>query len=362
MNLNMFMERGISNVMKTAERFYLSCDKGRAFVSGILPEIRRSAKIRTAHEQAGTHVPPFLIASIASQCNLHCLGCYARAGSGCGNSEAAGDLSALEWKAIFTEASELGVSFILLAGGEPFTRPDVIRAAAGFSNIVFPIFTNGTMVTEEYIDLFDDCRNLIPVISIEGDADSTDKRRGSGIYAQSETVMARLKEKNILFGVSITVTRENVRDVTSDTFISQLHGKGCGLVFFVEYVPVAEDTKGLVLRVHETRMLEENVAALKKRFDDTVIISFPGDEELMGGCLASGRGFFHINSHGGAEPCPFSPFSIHNLKTSSIAEILNSGYFRELRTIAAGAGQQPGGCTLFEHSDKVQSLTAASLK
>jgi len=356
MNLNGFMERGISGVMQTAARFYFGSDKGRGFVARILPEIHKSAKLRKKHEQAGTHVPPFLIASIASQCNLRCTGCYARAGSGCGNIEAADDLSASEWEAVFSEAAGLGVSFILLAGGEPLTRSDVIQAASGFPNIIFPVFTNGTMMNDEYLGLFDLHRNLIPVISIEGDADATDRRRGGGVYAQAGAAMARLKEKNILFGLSVTVTRENVPVVTSGTFLSEQRDQGCGLVFFVEYVPVTEDTKELVLRSHDICMLEENVAALKKRYSDMIIISFPGDEEAMGGCLASGRGFFHINSQGGAEPCPFSPFSKHNIKTDSIAGVLRSAFFRELREIASSAEPHKGGCILFDRKEQVQSL------
>lgn len=361
MNLNLFMECGISGLMRTAARFYLSDSKGRAFLSGILPEIHKSAKIRERHEQAGTHVPPFLIASIASQCNLRCSGCYARA-NGCDDSAVTGDLRAAKWEAIFTEASGLGVSFILLAGGEPLTRPDVIHMASGFSNIIFPVFTNGTMMTEEIVRLFDDCRNLIPVISLEGDADSTDRRRGEGVYTQSATAMAHLKEKNILFGASVTVTRENMCAVTSDAFVSEIRGKGCGLVFFVEYVPVAEDTEELVLRDRDVHDLKKNAAALKKRFSDMIIISFPGDEEAMGGCLASRRGFFHINSRGGAEPCPFSPFSAHSLKTHSIAEVLRSGFFGELRELAANAEHQQGGCTLFGCKEKVQSLMTAGIR
>lgn len=353
MNLNIFMERGISGVMQTAARFYPSNNEGRAFIARILPAINKSSQLRKKHEQTGTHVPPFLIASVASRCNLRCAGCYARAGGGCGDNEALDDLSASEWEAIFTEAAGLGVSFILLAGGEPFTRPDVIRAAAGIPNIIFPIFTNGTMIDEEALSLFDCHRNLIPVISIEGGADHTDQRRGAGTYARVEAAMAHLKENNILFGVSITVTQENIHTVTSEAFIAEQSVKGCGLVFLVEYVPVSADTDGLVLSSRDACVLEENVAALKKRFRNMIIISFPGDEAAMGGCLASGRGFFHINSRGGAEPCPFSPFSKHSLKTASIEEVLHSGFFRDLREIAACAEPRKSGCTLFEHKEKV---------
>ena len=49
---------------------------------------------------------------------------------------------------IFTQSEELGIEFILLAGGEPFIRKDVLLQAGNHSNIIFPIFTNGRKIDE----------------------------------------------------------------------------------------------------------------------------------------------------------------------------------------------------------------------
>lgn len=356
MNLNIFMERGISGLMKTAARFYLKNSAGRTFINNVSPQIQKSAEVREKHEQAGIHVPPFLIASIASQCNLHCAGCYAQVEAICGESADTEDMSAKEWESIFSEAFSLGVSFILLAGGEPLLRRDVLETAAGFPGIIFPVFTNGTMMDKDYLSLFNRNSNLIPVLSLEGGKLETDRRRGDGTYVQVESVMRHFKGNKVLFGTSITVTHENLHTVTSDTFVSGLRDKGCGLILFVEYVPAKAGTEYLVLNRQDIDVLEEKTAFLKKKFDDTIVISFPGDEEAMGGCLASGRGFFHINARGGAEPCPFSPYSKHNLKTSSITEVLKSNYFDELREIAAKAGTHHGGCTLFDRREQVLAL------
>lgn len=103
----------------------------------------------------------------------------------------------------------------------------------------------------------------------------------------------------------------------------------------------------------DIRIMEEKVSALKSRFVNMMIVSFPGDEEKMGGCLASGRRFFHINPNGGAEPCPFSPYAQMNLKEQTIKEVLRSGYFEKLCTIAAVAGHD-GGCTLFREERQVK--------
>lgn len=356
MNLNMFMENGIKGIMKTMGRFYIKSAKGRAFLAHMLPCVKKSAKIREEYEENGTHIPAFLIASIASQCNLNCTGCYSRASGACGSDVMKSDLTAKEWQSVFKEASQLGIAFILLAGGEPFMRRDVIEIAAQTKNMIFPVFTNGTMLDEESLTLLNESRNLVPVLSIEGGADETDKRRGSGTYSAVHEAMRKFKEKDILFGVSITVSSENLHMVTAPSFVSHLRDSGCGLVFFVEYVPISEGTRHLALNQDDLEMLSHSISALKKSIDDMIILSFPGDEVAMGGCLASGRGFFHINSSGGAEPCPFSPYAKQNLKTSGILEVLESEYFSELREIAKNAGEHTGGCTLFEQNDKVTAL------
>ncbi len=84
--------------------------------------------------------------------------------------------------------------------------------------------------------------------------------------------------------------------------------------------------------------------------------SFPGDEKEMGGCLAAGRGFFHINAYGGAEPCPFSPFSDVNLKEISLLEALKSPLFCRLQNSGLFAEEHAGGCLLFEHREEVETL------
>ena len=133
-------------------------------------DARRATLKRGEAEKRGEHIPPFLIASITSACNLHCAGCYARANHACGEDLFDGQLTEGEWRKIFLEARDLGISFILLAGGEPMLRREVIQTAGAIPEILFPIFTNGTMLDEAYLDLLDRHRNLVPVVSIEGEA------------------------------------------------------------------------------------------------------------------------------------------------------------------------------------------------
>ena len=316
----------------------------------------KATKKRKESEKDGLHVPPFLIASITSSCNLHCAGCYSRANHATVDRQPVEQLTGEEWLRIFKEAEDLGISFILLAGGEPMLRRDIIESAGKIPNIVFPIFTNGTFVDERYFALLDKCRNLIPVVSIEGDREETDSRRGDGIYDRSIANMEEFNARGLVYGVSVTVTKENMHNVVSDGFIDSLASRGCKAVFYIEFVPVTEEAKSLAPDDDDRQFMKENIDRLRGRRDDIMFISFPGDEKSSGGCLAAGRGFFHINSHGGAEPCPFSAYSDINVKDTSLKEALGSGLFSALRDGHVLEEDHAGGCVLFEKKDQVEAI------
>jgi MoaA/NifB/PqqE/SkfB family radical SAM enzyme len=265
-------------------------------------------------------------------------------------------MSVERWRSLFLEAKNLGISFILLAGGEPLMNPEVIREATKIKDVMFPVFTNGTLFDDENLKIFDQNRNLVPIISIEGELALTDERRGEGIFDIVMDTMETFKSKGMLFGASVTVTKDNVLNVTSRDFFDKLYEKGCRAVIYVEYVPVDEKTDKLAPTDFERKLLEEGQNRLRHHYEDTLLISFPGDEKYSGGCLAAGRGFFHINADGSAEPCPFSPFSDTNLKNLSLRDALKSPLFQKLNETGMLLGEHSGGCLLFEHEDEVKAM------
>ncbi len=354
-----YMTRGVERVVADAVRATLKNPKESAYMAKFALSSKVASKKRAKLEKEGEHVPPFLIASITSSCNLHCAGCYSRCNSATEDSEPVDQLSDEDWSNVFEEADDLGVSFILLAGGEPLLRKGVIEAAGKKPSILFPIFTNGTYMTEKYFDSFDKCRNLIPIMSIEGGKEATDHRRGEGVYDKLISNMDELKEKGIIFGASVTVTTENIREVSSESFISMLSEKGCKAVIFVEFVPVSEDSEHLAPGDEDREYLKSEIMRLRQEHEEMVFVSFPGDEKSSGGCIAAGRGFFHINSHGGAEPCPFSPYSDINVKDTSLREAINSKLFRELQDGGVLLDDHKGGCVLYEKRHQVQALINA---
>ena len=355
-SLSEYMGKGIENIVKGIVRASIKNPKETIFAAKFAIASQEAKKKREQLASKGETIPAFLIASITSTCNLFCKGCYARNNKSCGEGLEAKHLSSERWEELFREAKELGISFILLAGGEPLLRKSVIEKAAEVKEVIFPIFTNGTLFQEEYIKLFDNHRNLIPILSIEGDKDETDSRRGIGTYDALMKAIDALKQKGILYGVSVTVTTENIMSVTSETFLDKLHSKGCRALIYVEYVPVEASSGHLAPSADSRQLLEDRQQTLRKQYEDTIFLSFPGDEKYSGGCLAAGRGFFHIGADGAAEPCPFSPYSDTSLKSNTLREALKSPLFKKLHETGMLLEEHDGGCVLFEKEDEVKAL------
>ncbi len=351
-----YMTKGVERVVADAIKATLKNPKESAFMLGFAAASTKASKKRKKAEKEGEHIPPFLIASITSKCNLHCAGCYSRCNHATVDAEPVSQLTDEEWLRIFDEADEMGISFILLAGGEPMLRRGVIEAAGKKKNILFPVFTNGTFMDERYFNLFDASRNLIPIMSIEGKKELTDTRRGSGVYDRLIQNMDELHRRGLIFGASVTVTKENIHEVTSDSFLSELSDRGCKAVIFVEFVPVTDESRDLAPEDKEREFLKAEIDRLRKESPQMVYISFPGDEKSSGGCVAAGRGFFHINSHGGAEPCPFSPYSDINVKNTSLREAMHSPLFMALQSNDILLDDHNGGCVLYEKRELVEQL------
>jgi len=354
--LESYLSDGVESIIKGAIKATLTNPKESIFMAKYALASKKASSIRQKSEQRGEHIPPFLIASITSKCNLHCTGCYSRSNNSCHDDLAGDQLTDEEWLRIFDEARNLGIGFIILAGGEPMMRPDIIKAAAQIQDVLFPIFTNGTMFNEGYLNFISKYCNLIPVLSIEGNEDITDSRRGVGVYNILINTMDNLQKNKILYGASITVTKENINSVISEEFLDKLFDRGCKVIFFVEYVPVENTTEDLAPQEAEREFLNMKLSKLRKKYEEMIFISFPGDEKSSGGCLAAGRGFFHINSNGGAEPCPFSPYSDTNLRNVSLKEALNSPLFKKLQDGSVLIEEHDGGCVLFEKRETVQEL------
>ncbi len=355
--LELYLSNGVEQIVKGIMKVSLKNPRMKFFMAQYSRESGKAVKRRSQYEGEGLHIPPFLIASITTECNLHCKGCYARANHSCCDSQTGQKmLDRSQWGDIFSQAAELGVGFILLAGGEPFVRKDVLEEAGRQRRILFPVFTNGTLIDEEYIQFLLKNPNVIPVLSMEGGEKVTDGRRGTGTWRMLVHTMEQLLDKEIIYGVSVTVTKENAEEVFSDGFTKKLAMSGCKAVVYVEYVPVVPSDRDLAPDEKTRAFMDRRLAVLRETRQELLFVAFPGDERKSGGCLAAGRGFFHINPWGGAEPCPFSPYSDTSLVNTSLCDALQSPFFRRLNSQGNLEKEHIGGCVLFEQEKKVKEL------
>jgi MoaA/NifB/PqqE/SkfB family radical SAM enzyme len=318
----------------------------------ILHHQRKAANLRRAHERTGLLVPPVLIASITSRCNLACAGCYMQ-GRGEQRPE---EMSAGLLESVANQAAGLGISVFVIAGGEPLIRmEEIFRMAKAHPAILFPVFTNGLLIDEVTANVIAGCRNIVPIISFEGSREDTDRRRGAGVYDRLLGACSRLRNRNAFFGCSITTTRENFDRVTDRAFVRQMIAAGVRAFTFVEYVPMAPGTENLILTPGQKKTLNPTLSGFNTEFP-ALFVGFPGDEDVYGGCLAAGRGFVHISPSGDLEPCPAAPVSDSNLATVSLEDALRSRLLARIRDEHGILTETGGGCALRANRVWVQGL------
>ncbi len=349
---SLFNQR-IFEVFSDALRITLKQPSQAVFLLRTLKEQRKAAKIREQWSQKGLEVPPLMIMSITQQCNLRCKGCYAMAH----RREPEQELEMDRVGKILSEASELGTRLVLIAGGEPMVRKDLLNVTARYPGTIFPVFTNGLLLQDDTLKVLKKQKHVIPVLSLEGHGQQTDDRRGEGVYEALRGKMKRLKKNRTFFGVSLTVTSTNYPVVTGEKFTKELIAMGCRLFFYVEYVPIKEETRDLVLDEEQREALMRLPTLHQEKFP-ALFIGFPGDESPYGGCLAAGRGFVHVSPSGNLEPCPFAPFSDTNLKGTSLKEALQSDFLKKVRDNHHKLTETEGGCALWANRDWVVGLSA----
>jgi len=331
--------------------------KSKKALAKVIKNLNAADKKRNTLFKEGTQVPPLIIVSTTDECNLRCSGCYS-----CEfKKDERKEITPQRKSEFYNEASDLGVGIIMLAGGEPLLSREWLDGLAAHPELLGIVFTNGTLFTKERVDWFNANRHIIPALSIEGDEQQTDMRRGAGVYKTVLKSMSDLKDAGVPFGVSITVTKDNLGNLLSDSFIDLYMDKGARMFIFVEYVPVAKSTESLVLSQEEKEKLQEFCAAQRKK-KPALFIPFPGDEEPFGGCLAAGRGFLHINAGGAIEPCPFAPLSDVSINNMSLKQALSSNLLKKVRENHHLLKEGNGGCALWSNRALLEEMGIVSVK
>lgn len=174
------------------------------------------------------------------------------------------------------------------------------------------------------------------------------------MYDSASGKMKVLKDNGIFFGISFTVTKQNLEEVISEEFISSLCSSGAGLFFYNEYTPVEKGTEELCISAEERKKMLLTIEHHRKKFRK-LFLAFPGDEDKFGGCLSAGRGFVHVAPDGRLEACPFAPFG-DTSTVSSLKEALTSKTLSVIREHHDELHETSLGCALWDKREWVEGL------
>lgn len=286
-----------------------------------------TSTLRENRDKLKCNIPWIILMDPTSACNLKCKGCWAAEYGHHSN------LTLDEMRRIVTEAKALGTHFFMFTGGEPLVRKkDILTVTKENPDCIFLAFTNGTLVDDEFCEELKKSGNFALALSIEGTEETTDFRRGEGVYKKVVDAMALLKKHKCIFGTSICYTSKNYQAVTSDKFYDMEIEAGAKFALYFHYMPIGSDADTSLLLTPEQREHVYRTIRKKRRTRNgkpIFVMDFQNDGEFVGGCIAGGRNYFHINSEGDAEPCVFIHYSDSNIREKSILECLRSPLFKQ---------------------------------
>lgn len=289
--------------------------------------LRGTKKIRKNRQKYHCNIPWLILFDPTSACNMHCVGCWS------GTYGHKNNLSFEDMDKIVTQGKALGVHLYMMTGGEPMVRKaDILKLCEKHNDCFFAAYTNSTLIDEDLCKEVVRLGNLTFMLSIEGSPDTNDARRGDGHYAAVMKAMDLLKKYGIIFGTSICYTRANIEAVTSDEFLKMISDKGARFGFYFHFMPVGNNAvPELMPTVEQRKKMIDRIRYVRSDACDIDFfpMDFQNDGEFVGGCIAGGRNYFHINSRGDAEPCVFIHFSDRNIHEHSILEMLQSPLFKK---------------------------------
>jgi len=315
-------------------------------------------KARTLRDRYHTNFPWVILFDPTSACNMHCIGCW---------SAEYGPKHRLTFEQmdkIIIQGKELGIHFYMMTGGEPLLcKDEVLSLCKKHKDCMFGAFTNGTLVDEAFCKAMKGVKNLILYVSVEGFEEANDARRGSGSFKKVMEAMDLLQAHRLLYGNSICYTSKNYQMVVSDEFLDLLEKKGSKFSWYFHYMPVGNDASvDLLLKPEQRRYMYHRIREIRKNDNPHKLfpLDFQNDGEFVGGCIAAGKNYLHINANGDVEPCVFIHYSMANIKKVSLLEALQQPLFSAYHDLQAFNENMLRPCPMLENPDYLMKMIHAT--
>lgn len=302
-------------------------------------------------QENNCNIPWAILLDPTSACNLHCTGCWAAEYGHQLN------LSLETIDSIVKQGKKLGTYMYIYTGGEPLVRKqDLIKICEMNPDCEFLSFTNGTLIDEEFCQEMLRVKNFVPAISLEGFEDANDGRRGDGVFQKVQHAMKLLKSHKLPFGISTCYTSRNFEDISSEAFYDMMIESGALFVWYFHYMPVGNSAVPELLPTPQQR---EEMYKRIRHFRETKAIfgmDFQNDGQFVGGCIAGGRRYLHINAKGDVEPCVFIHYSNVNIHDCTLLEALKSPIFQAYHDNQPFNDNHLRPCPMLENPEKLRQM------
>ena len=313
--------------------------------------LQGSATQEEVARRENCNVPWAILLDPTSACNMHCTGCWA---AEYGNRL---NLTFDELDSIVTQGKALGTYMYIFTGGEPLVRKaDILKLCEKHSDCEFLSFTNGTLIDEAFCQEMLRVKNFVPAISLEGFAKANDGRRGDGVFDKVMHAMALLKERKLPFGISTCYTSQNYADVSSEEFYDMIIEAGALFIWFFHYMPVGSGAATELLPTPEQRTEMYRRIWAFRGSKPIFSMDFQNDAEYVGGCIAGGRRYLHINARGDVEPCVFIHYSNVNIRDCTLLDALKSPIFMAYHDGQPFNQNMLRPCPMLENPEKLRAM------
>ncbi|GAB4309284.1 MAG: radical SAM protein [Myxococcota bacterium] len=272
---------------------------------------------------------------LTSLCNFRCLHCYLGA-----KRDEEKTLTADKWKEILREMADAGCLSLLITGGEPLLYKDFadVYSFAKKQGFIVTLFTNGSLLGDEHIELF----KRLPPFQIELSFYGSEERTYSkftgtiGAFERVLTNTKRMIDAGIRIGIKTMLARgivgefDKIRELAGELGVSfRYDGDLCG-AFGV--APSERLSARELVNIERTDAIR--VGQWRKNLSSEFIV--PKEQLFVCGAGKSG---FHIAPDGTMHPCLLErDISISLLENSFIEA------WKKLKTAVSSQKRTMNGC------------------
>lgn len=197
---------------------------------------------------------PVVVWNATKTCNLECVHCYADAET----RKFTGELTTEEARRMIDDLAAFNVPALLISGGEPLVRPDILDLAeyATSLGVRVTFSTNGTLIDEKKAERIAKIGVTYVGISIDGGETRHDRFRGKkGAWRNSIRGIRNCRAAGIRVGVRFTVTQENLPDLEDVYRIVEQEDIGRLCLYHLVYAGRGSYLAGIDLTVEEKRKM-----------------------------------------------------------------------------------------------------------